>query len=115
MEMANVTYLDDSENIKVKINHEKCIDCGACVTACKHDARQFVDDTERFFNDLSDGVSISLMAAPSIKTNIPGYKRLFTYLKQLGVKHNNAPVRACAPVVADTFAHGLHCRTDEEV
>jgi len=85
MEMANVTYLDDSGDIKVKINHEKCIDCGACVLACKHDARQFVDDTERFFNDLLCGVPISLIAAPSIKTNIPEYKRIFTYLKRLGV------------------------------
>jgi len=85
MEMANITYQDESGNIKVKIDHEKCITCGLCVSACKHDARSFSDDTERFFNDLSNGMPISFMAAPSIRTNMPDYKKLFTYLKQLGV------------------------------
>ncbi|MCL2721493.1 MAG: ATP-binding protein [Treponema sp.] len=85
METANITYQDESGNIKVKIDHDKCITCGLCVSACKHDARYFTDDTERLFEDLSNGVQISLMAAPSIKTNIPEYKRLFTYLKNLGV------------------------------
>jgi PAS domain S-box-containing protein len=85
MEMANVTYLDEAGNIKVVIDRERCIACGACLLACKHDARVFADDTGRFFHDLSKGVPISLMAAPAVKTNIPEYKRLFTYLKQLGV------------------------------
>ena len=85
METANITYQDEAGNIKVKIDHDKCIACGRCVSACKHDARYFVDDTERFFNDLQNGIPISLIAAPSIRTNIPGYKKLFTYLKQLGV------------------------------
>ncbi|MCL2808905.1 MAG: ATP-binding protein [Treponema sp.] len=85
METANITYQDESGNIKVKIDHNKCITCGLCVSACKHDARYFTDDTERLLDDLSNGVPISLIAAPSIKTNIPEYKKLFTYLKQLGV------------------------------
>jgi len=86
METANVTYQDETGNIKVRIDYEKCIVCGRCITACKHDARYFEDDTARFFDDLSKGVPISLIAAPSIRTNIPEYKRLFTYLKRLGVK-----------------------------
>ncbi|MCL2690363.1 MAG: ATP-binding protein, partial [Chitinispirillia bacterium] len=85
MEAANITFLDSSDNLKVEVDHEKCIVCGRCVEACKHKARVYTDDTERFFDDLSKGVSISLMAAPSIITNFPEYKRLFTYLKQLGV------------------------------
>jgi len=85
METANITYQDESGNIKVKIDHEKCITCGVCVSACKHEARTFTDDTERFFNDLSKGKPISIMAAPSIKTNLPDYKKLFTFLKNLGV------------------------------
>ena len=86
MEMAGVTYQDENGNIKVKIDPEKCVACGRCVSACKHEARHFTDDTERFFNDLSRGVPISVIAAPAIRTNIPEYKRLFTYLKQIGVK-----------------------------
>jgi len=85
METANITYLDDSDNIKVKIDDTQCIACGVCVYTCHHDARYFIDDTESFFNDLASGTSISLIAAPSIQTNIPEYKKLFTYLKNLGI------------------------------
>jgi len=86
METANITYQDENGNIKVKIDHTKCIVCGRCVSACKHEARQYEDDIGLFFDDLSKGVHISLIAAPSVRTNIPEYKRLFTYLKKLGVR-----------------------------
>ena len=85
METTNITYQDDVGCIKVKIDNNQCIACGRCISACKHEVRYFEDDTERFFDDLSKGVNISLIAAPSIKTNIPNYKNLFTYLKKLGV------------------------------
>ena len=85
METANITYQDEFGKIKVIIDYEKCVACGRCITACKHDARYYEDDTERFFDDLKNGTPISLMSAPAIRTNIPEYKRLFTYLKQLGV------------------------------
>ncbi|MCL2196017.1 MAG: ATP-binding protein [Treponema sp.] len=86
METTNITYQDENGNIKVKIDYDKCIVCGRCISACKHDVRYFVDDIERFFNDLRNGVPISLITAPSIRTNIPHYKRLFKYLKNLGVR-----------------------------
>ena len=85
MELANITYQDINESIKVKVDHTKCIACGRCVSACKHKARVYEDDTERFFRDLQDGISISLIVAPSVRTNILNYKKLFTYLKKLGV------------------------------
>ena len=85
MEAVNITQQDEDGNIKVRIDHEMCIGCGRCVTACKHEARYYADDIELFFADLAKGVPISLIAAPSIRTNIPEYKRLFTYLRQLGV------------------------------
>lgn len=85
MEMACVTYQDQYGSIKVKIDYDRCIACGRCVSACKHQARYFVDDIERFFDDLSNGEKISLIVAPAIKTNIPDYKKLLTYLKRLGV------------------------------
>jgi len=85
MEMACVTYQEDDGAIKVRIDQNQCISCGRCITACKHDARYFADDTERFFDDLSAGVPISLIVAPAVRTNVPEYKRLFTYLKQLGI------------------------------
>ena len=86
MEMANITYTDDHGDIKVKTNYTHCISCGLCVSACKHGARYYEDDTKRFFSDLAAGVPISLITAPSIRTNISEYKRLFTYLKTIGVK-----------------------------
>ena len=85
MEMANITYQDENGNIKVKVDYAMCIACGRCISACKHNARYYEDDTAQFFADLSKGVPISLMVAPSIKTNIPNFKNLFTYLKQHGV------------------------------
>ena len=86
MEMANITYQNEDGDIKVKINSEKCISCGRCVSVCKHDARYYEDDTERFFSDLANGIPISLIAAPAIRINMPEYKQLFTYFKQRGVK-----------------------------
>ncbi|MCL1804973.1 MAG: response regulator [Clostridiales bacterium] len=85
MEIANITYQDEEGNIKVRIDYDKCIACGRCVSACKHDARYYADDTELFFDDLAKGIPITIIAAPSIRTNIPGYKRLFTRLRSLGV------------------------------
>ncbi|MCL1819353.1 MAG: ATP-binding protein [Oscillospiraceae bacterium] len=86
IEMANITFMDENGDIKVRLDQEKCISCGRCYSACKHKARYYNDDTARFFEDLSNGVQISLVAAPAIRSNISEYKRLFTYLKQLGVK-----------------------------
>ncbi|MCL1794245.1 MAG: PAS domain S-box protein [Oscillospiraceae bacterium] len=86
METANITYEDESGRIKVRIDHEKCIACGRCVTACRHDARYYEDDIDRFFGDLRAGKPISLIAAPAVKSNIPEYKRLFTYFRRLGIK-----------------------------
>ena len=86
VEMANITYLDDSGNLKVRVDNDACIACGLCLSVCKHDARVFHDDTERFLQDLANGVPISLMTAPSIRTGIPQWKRLLTYLRQLGVR-----------------------------
>jgi len=85
MELANTTFQDENGNIKVKIDHEKCISCGRCISACKHEARYYIDDTCLFFEDLKNGKNISLIAAPSIRTNFPDFKKLFTFLKRSGV------------------------------
>lgn len=82
---ANIAYERNGEN-KVKVDQQKCIHCGECIDVCDHDARDFVDDTERFFSDLKKGTSISIIAAPAIRFNITNYKRLYGYLKSLGVK-----------------------------
>jgi PAS domain S-box-containing protein len=86
MEMANMTFLDSMGRVKVEINHDKCIHCGWCITACHHNARFHGDDTEQFFADLAKGEAISLIVAPAVRTNIDNWQNLFTWLRQLGVK-----------------------------
>ncbi|MCL1896670.1 MAG: response regulator [Clostridiales bacterium] len=86
MEMANIIDIDADGNTKASVDHAKCITCGRCISACKHGARKYEDDTALFFEDLANGTPISVIAAPSIRTNIPEYRRLFTFLKKLGVR-----------------------------
>jgi len=81
---ANVAFLHKGKS-KVIVDQLKCIHCGACIEVCDHNARDFTDDTERFFADLTQGISISVIVAPSIQFNFPNFKRLFGYLKSLGV------------------------------
>lgn len=77
------------ENGKPRINvdYDKCIACGACIDACEHNAREFYDDTERFFADLKRGEPISLLLAPAFKANYPReYESVLGGLKKLGVR-----------------------------
>jgi ferredoxin len=67
------------------VNNEWCIHCGQCIQVCDHQARDFIDDTEKFFEDLSSGTEIIVIAAPAVRTNF-NHKRLFGYLKSIGVQ-----------------------------
>ena len=82
---ANVAYELNGAN-KVRVDQNRCIHCGECLEVCDHGAREFADDTDRFFADLLQGTSISIIAAPAVRFNFTNYKRLFGYLKSLGVK-----------------------------
>ncbi|GBF33090.1 periplasmic hydrogenase [Desulfocucumis palustris] len=84
VEHANVAYLKDGEN-KIKVDQDRCINCGHCIEICDHGARVYYDDTEDFFTDLQKGVKISVLAAPAVRHNFPDYKKLFGFLKSLGV------------------------------
>jgi len=86
MEGASITYMNEKQ-IKVRIDHERCIACGACIHACHHDVRDYEDDTKRFLDDLEQGVSISMFVAPAIRANDPEYGRVLTWLRYLGVKN----------------------------
>ena len=71
---------------RITVDSTKCIACGACIDACEHNARQFNDDTERFFTDLKKGEKISILLAPAFQANYPGeYERVLGGLKKLGV------------------------------
>jgi signal transduction histidine kinase/CheY-like chemotaxis protein/NAD-dependent dihydropyrimidine dehydrogenase PreA subunit len=66
---ANVTYLDEAENIKVKVDHEQCIACGLCIRACKHGARYYEDDEKldpSLFPHAVQGTPIERTAMPAV-------------------------------------------------
>ncbi|MBQ9382796.1 MAG: response regulator [Ruminiclostridium sp.] len=76
----------DGNNRHIVVNGDYCISCGSCIDACVHDAREFRDDTEQFFNDLKRGEKITLLVAPAFLANYPGeYGRVLGGLKQMGV------------------------------
>ncbi|MBR3225330.1 MAG: diguanylate cyclase [Atopobiaceae bacterium] len=69
------------------INAERCIVCGACIDVCAHGAREYVDNTDAFFDDLSSGKSISVLVAPSFEAKYPKlFKQACAALRRLGVR-----------------------------
>lgn len=86
-----VKYCNDASDPRkgILINSSLCIGCGACVKACSHEARYYVDDTEKFFSDLNKGEKIAALVAPSADTNFPGQlKNLLGWLKHMGIVMN---------------------------
>lgn len=73
---------------KISVAEEMCIQCGACFDNCHHNARDFEDDTDVFLSELKKGRNLSVIVAPAFIANYPKtYKKIYGYLKQLGVKH----------------------------
>ena len=84
---ANVAICKDGRN-KIEVNPDKCIACGACFDVCEHHAREFNDDTEKFFADLKRGEKISILLAPAFEANYQReYESVLGGLKKCGVNH----------------------------
>lgn len=84
---ANIAVTVNGKN-RIDVDSTKCIACGACIDVCEHHAREFQDDTERFFEDLKKGEKISVLIAPAFQANYPdSYERVLGGLKKLGVNH----------------------------
>lgn len=84
---ANIFTVKNGKN-RIEVDEKKCIACGACIDACEHNAREFKDDTNHFFNDLKRGANISVLVAPALKANYPDiYKNILGALKKMGVNH----------------------------
>ena len=80
------TEPDENGQSRIEVDQNKCIACGACFDACEHEARQYNDDTEKFFADLKKGEKISLLLAPAFLADYPNdYERVLGGLKKLGV------------------------------
>ena len=82
---ANHAVFDENGNASIFVNGDACISCGACFDACKHGARSYNDDTERFFEDLKRGTKISILIAPAFMANYPDeYEKYLGVLKAAG-------------------------------
>lgn len=83
---ANVAVNIDGEN-HIHVDGEKCLHCGRCLAACKHNAREYRDDTQAFMEHLEQGASISLLVAPSFFIIYEDKaSQILGYLKSRGVK-----------------------------
>lgn len=84
---ANVASFVDGVN-KIIVDNSRCIQCGHCISICNHSAREYIDDTDLFFEDLKKGESISLLISPSFYINYPQKAaKILGYLKSLGVNN----------------------------
>jgi iron only hydrogenase large subunit-like protein len=80
---ANVAAIENGVSV-INIDGAKCISCGECIRSCTHDARDYTDDTERFFADLRNGRKIPLVVAPALRSNVREWPKLLGYLKSIG-------------------------------
>jgi len=83
---ANVSEVTEGKR-KVSVS-KHCIECGACVSACAHRAREFRDDHEAFFEDLIKGDRISILVDPAFYLDYgENAFRILGYLKSMGVEN----------------------------
>jgi len=81
---ANVSVADEG-HARVEVS-QKCIECGLCVTACNHHARDFRDDSDAFFEDLNKGEKISVLVDPTFYLIYENKaSAILAYLKKAGV------------------------------
>jgi len=84
---ANSSIVDSKGHSRILVDADRCIACGACLQVCEHHAREFGDDTNRFFNDLNVGKAITLLVDHSFLANYAeSYRKILYHLKKLGVK-----------------------------
>lgn len=85
---ANYSSTVSGDSQRINVHPENCINCGACLKACEHNAREYNDDTEEFFDALKRGERISLLLAPAFMANYPKeYGTILGGLKRMGVNH----------------------------
>ena len=82
---ANKIFIEKN-HLKIIIIDERCIQCAECIRVCRHKARYYLDDTERFFKDVSK-TEMAVIVAPALLHNFKNYKNLNGYLKSIGVKY----------------------------
>lgn len=82
------TAADKEGRSRINVDPGRCVGCGACFDVCEHNAREYIDDTDVFLDDLAAGKEISLLIAPAFRANYPDdYEKVLGGLKALGVRH----------------------------
>ncbi len=77
---------EENGKARIDVDGSKCVACGSCIDVCVHGAREYEDDTKRFFEDLKAREKISLLIAPAFKANYPDeYESVLGGLKKLGI------------------------------
>lgn len=83
---ASYVEVSSSDSV-VHIDPMRCVSCGACFAQCDHNAREYRDDTQAFFDDLRRGEPISVLIAPAFRASYPDqYAAILGGLKALGVR-----------------------------
>ena len=71
---------------KLAVNPMNCISCGGCFSVCSHDAREFLDDTDSFFEALKNGEAVSVIVSTDFYMTYGNRAaNILGYLRSLGV------------------------------
>ena len=82
---ANVSVLRNGMR-RIEVDGDKCIHCGHCLSSCRHNAREYMDDTDSFFDHLTAGDKISVIVSPSFYVHCPSQaSHILGFLRSLGV------------------------------
>lgn len=59
---CDILVANTIEETKIDADKTKCISCGKCIKECKHEAREYTDDTEEFIENMDKKQYIVLVA-----------------------------------------------------
>lgn len=66
-----VKFCNDGSGDTMHINHEMCIGCSSCVDACTHEARTIIDNFPEFMTAIENQQQIVAIVAPAIAASFP--------------------------------------------
>lgn len=83
---ANVSLLNEN-NTQIQVDSKKCSDCGICIRACLHGAREYRDDSDFFFSALEKGEKISVIVSTAFYVMYKDEaEQILGCLKEMGVE-----------------------------
>jgi len=82
-----IKFCNDGSGNTVKVINDMCLGCGACITACTHEARNYCDDISEFIDALNNKVKMVAIVAPAIASNFPNqYLKINSMLRKMGIE-----------------------------